>query len=187
MYHVSSKRHVIMIHLWWSQVFVFESGGRHFTKHSTLVIKSSCPALSSLSRKYLQSRPFLLQSAGQCTGYCWFNDITSDDGGWPAWGDRSRDPVLPCFVSSRLSCWLLGRPHCTAATSSSGQVVFQTLIICHRHGDSDVALPAFAFPSWPGIKLQLLHLQNILRILQKMHSNMSTKLIEQITQYSPFT
>ena len=40
---------------------------------------------------------------------------------------------------------------CTAATSSSGQVVFQTLIICHRHGDSDVALPAFAFPSWPGM------------------------------------
>ena len=138
MYHVSSKRHVIMIHHR-SQVFVFKPGPWRAD------ISLNTPHLSlkhqphvQLSRKYLQSRPFLLQASSLVT----VGSMTSHR----MRGGRIGDPVLPCFVSSRFSCLLvLGPAHSTAATLSSGEVVIQTLIICHRHGDSDVALiPAFS-------------------------------------------
>ena len=119
------------------QVFVFESGGRtfHWTPHT-------CPSLIMMFHSLKNTCSLVhCSSVQEATGYWWFNDITSDD-------RRSRDPVLLCFMSSRQLMLSWAGP--TAATSS-GQVVFQTLIIWPRHGDGEKSLPAFT--SWPGITI----------------------------------
>ena len=69
--------------------------GRHFTENHTLV---TCPLITSCLHSLMNTCSLVhCSSLQEATGYWWFNDITSDDGGWP--DRRSRDPLLPCFVS----------------------------------------------------------------------------------------
>ena len=97
MYHVSSKRHVIMIHHR-SQVFVFKPRPWRAdislnTPHLSLNLVSCLKKIPAVSSIF---------AAAQFTGYCWFNDITSDEGGLPEDPEPRPSVTVFCVKSIEL-------------------------------------------------------------------------------------